>query len=365
MAACVMGMGVMMPGAGLRSTAALSRRGASGVSARVAAGHPPSHGAFAVAVPVRCVGTDVQRMGWGSVGDGGGGAAAKAAPAGLGLVVGLRGRVRVRLHRLGGALLEQQQRRGHATTPGAASGGGDDSSKNTASTSAAGEGDGDNNKDTETSSDAAAAKDAAAAAADKVIGVEVPPPGGGNADGPEDEKPQQTNANKAPQRSLRNFLQYFIALIQPARLLLIGLQGAMFFFAITVISAQLARSTVHVHPVTYSRFLTVVKNDDISALSVDGVYLKWTPKAPFVIERSGAGPMGVTEERMEVEYSAARPDDAKVPYDVLHKNKVDFSAVDQRAASQQNFYGFLAVVVIFSLWTKLSQQGLTSVLFSA
>ena len=44
----------------------------------------------------------------------------------------------------------------------------------------------------------------------------------------------------------------------------------------------------------------------------------------------------MTENKIEVAYSAARPEDARVPYEQLSKNKVEFGALDKRYQSQRN-----------------------------
>ena len=80
-----------------------------------------------------------------------------------------------------------------------------------------------------------------------------------------------------------------------------------------------------------------MKSDDVSSLVVDGQYLTWKPKTPFVIKRQGAS---MIEEKIEVAYSAARPEDASVPYDTLLKNRVDLprwtSGVSRSATSTRS-----------------------------
>ena len=118
---------------------------------------------------------------------------------------------------------------------------------------------------------------------------------------------------------------------QPARLLGLAVNGFLFLFAAQLFAQNTGGGAgggaTHLVPVSYSRFMTAVKGDDISKLTVDGTYLTWKPKQPFVIKRQGTGPLAMTEERIEVAYSAARPEDASVPYELLHKNKVEFGAM--------------------------------------
>ena len=63
------------------------------------------------------------------------------------------------------------------------------------------------------------------------------------------------------------------------------------------------------------------------------------------------------EEKIEVAYSAARPEDASVPYDTLLKNRVDFTAVDKRSQSQRNFNTFLSVMIIFLAMLQFNRIG--------
>ena len=189
----------------------------------------------------------------------------------------------------------------------------------------------------------------------EIVGVEGPPPADAQASssappaGPPSSK-LRDGEDKAP--SPRNggggFFNWFRAVFQPLRLFALAVNTFLFFFAAQLFhqNNQYANGATHLVPVSYSRFLTALKGDDISSLTVDGVYLTWKPKQPFVIKRAGTGPMSMIEEKIEVAYSAARPDDASVPYETLHKNKVEFAAVDKRHQGQRNLNTFLSVCII-------------------
>lgn len=156
------------------------------------------------------------------------------------------------------------------------------------------------------------------------------------------------------------FFSWFRVVFQPLRLIALAINTFLFFFAAQLFNEDKLPGT-HLVPVSYSRFLSAVKTDDISALSVDGVYLTWKPRAPFVVKRphgshGGLSNLGV-EEKIEVAYTAARPEDATVPYEQLHKNKVEFSAVDKRHQNQRNVNTFLTVFVIGIAMTQFSRIG--------
>lgn len=144
-----------------------------------------------------------------------------------------------------------------------------------------------------------------------------------------------------------DFATWFRRLFQPMRLFTMGMNTFLFFFAANLFHNHQDKAPgTHMVPVTYSRFLEDVKNDEVKYLKVDGSYLTWKPKTPYVIKRPGVGPMHMTEEKIEVAYSAARPEDARVPYEHLSKNKVEFGALDKRYQSQRNINTFIAVFVV-------------------
>ena len=221
----------------------------------------------------------------------------------------------------------------------------------------------------------AAADDDASSDAKKneeVVGVEVPGPAGADApnatgapssselddkQSPSSEKsPSRDSDSKPPAKppanagGVGNVFAWLRAFFQPARLLGLAVNGFLFLFAAQLFAQNTGGGAgggaTHLVPVSYSRFMTAVKGDDISKLTVDGTYLTWKPKQPFVIKRQGTGPLAMTEERIEVAYSAARPEDASVPYELLHKNKVEFGAIDKRHQSQKNVNTFLTIFVV-------------------
>jgi cell division protease FtsH len=221
----------------------------------------------------------------------------------------------------------------------------------------------------------AADDDAASDAKEEVVGVEVPAPAGAEATptGPppsklnddsssdasrkRDDKPAKTNGQNG---GVGNFFAWLRAFFQPARLLGLFANGFLFLFAaqmFTQNSSGGGSGATHLVPVSYSRFMTAVKADDISKLTVDGAYLTWKPKQPFVIKRQGTGPLAMTEEKIEVAYSAARPEDASVPYELLHKNKVEFGAIDKRHQSQRNVNTFLTLFVVGLAMLQFNKLG--------
>ena len=184
----------------------------------------------------------------------------------------------------------------------------------------------------------AAADDDASSDAKKneeVVGVEVPGPAGADApnatgapssselddkQSPSSEKsPSRDSDSKPPAKppanagGVGNVFAWLRAFFQPARLLGLAVNGFLFLFAAQLFAQNTGGGAgggaTHLVPVSYSRFMTAVKGDDISKLTVDGTYLTWKPKQPFVIKRQGTGPLAMTEERIEVAYSAARPEE--------------------------------------------------------
>ena len=132
----------------------------------------------------------------------------------------------------------------------------------------------------------------------------------------------------------------------------------LFFFAANLFHNHQDKAPgTHMVPVTYSRFLEDVKSDEVKYLKVDGAYLTWKPKTPYVIKRPGVGPMGMTEDKIEVAYSAARPEDARVPYEQLSKNKVEFGALDKRYQSQRNLNTFITVFIVGLAMVQFSRMG--------
>jgi len=218
---------------------------------------------------------------------------------------------------------------------------------------------------------AAADDDASSDANEEVVGVEVPGPAGADApnatgapppselddkQSPSREKSGPPSDPKPPAKppanagGVGNVFAWLRAFFQPARLLGLAVNGFLFLFAAQLFAQNAGGGAgggaTHLVPVSYSRFMTAVKGDDISRLTVDGAYLTWKPKQPLVIKRQGTGPLAMTEERIEVAYSAARPEDASVPYELLHKNKVEFGAIDKRHQSQKNVNTFLTIFVV-------------------
>mmetsp|Transcript_6745 Transcript_6745/g.29363 ORF Transcript_6745/g.29363 Transcript_6745/m.29363 type:complete len:898 (-) Transcript_6745:744-3437(-) len=155
-----------------------------------------------------------------------------------------------------------------------------------------------------------------------------------------------------------DFATWFRRLFQPMRLFTMGMNTFLFFFAANLFHNHQDKAPgTHMVPVTYSRFLEDVKNDEVKYLKVDGSYLTWKPKTPYVIKRPGVGPMHMTEEKIEVAYSAARPEDARVPYEHLSKNKVEFGALDKRYQSQRNINTFIAVFVVGMALVQFNRMG--------
>jgi cell division protease FtsH len=224
-----------------------------------------------------------------------------------------------------------------------------------------------NAPDADSATEANPAESAAAAdddsdgndAAEEVVGVEVPPPGAAPAPGtppsPPSSRLREDDEKKDVGRPV-GFVAWFRAVFQPLRLFAIAVNTFLFFFAASIFNQNTTNATgaTHLVPASYSRFLAAVKSDDVASLVVDGQYLTWKPKTPFVIKRQGASMM---EEKIEVAYSAARPEDARVPYDTLLKNRVDFAAVDKRSQSQRNFNTFLSVMIIFLAMLQFNRIG--------
>lgn len=156
----------------------------------------------------------------------------------------------------------------------------------------------------------------------------------------------------------RDFATWFRLLFQPMRLFTVGMNTFLFFFAANLFHNHQDKAPgTHMVPVTYSRFLEDVKNDEVKYLKVDGAYLTWKPKTPYVIKQPGVGPMGMTENKIEVAYSAARPEDARVPYEQLSKNKVEFGALDKRYQSQRNLNTFITVFIVGMAMVQFSRMG--------
>ena len=234
----------------------------------------------------------------------------------------------------------------------------------------------------------AAEDDASSDANEEVVGVEVPAPKTGvdavpataspsaanddetavSSSPSDDRSEKRTDKTDKPERetkdgggSVTNVFAWLQAFFQPARLLGLAVNGFLFLFAAQLFTQNsgggAGGGATHLVPVSYSRFMTSVKNDDISKLTVDGAYLTWKPKTPFVIKRQGTGPLAMTEEKIEVAYSAARPEDASVPYETLHKNKVEFGAIDKRHQSQRNVNTFLTLLVVGVAMVQLNRFG--------
>ena len=158
--------------------------------------------------------------------------------------------------------------------------------------------------------------------------------------------------------SPRDFATWFRLLFRPMRLFTVGMNTFLFFFAANLFHNHQDKAPgTHMVPVTYSRFLEDVKSDEVKYLKVDGAYLTWKPKTPYVIKRPGVGPMGMTEDKIEVAYSAARPEDARVPYEQLSKNKVEFGALDKRYQSQRNLNTFITIFIVGLAMVQFNRMG--------
>jgi len=169
----------------------------------------------------------------------------------------------------------------------------------------------------------------------EVVGVEVKAPATLPADAKPAsalaEAPKKTDAKKTPPvdspgpggGDFLSFVTWLTNFLQPGRLLSLFVNGALFLFAaqfMTIASGGGAGAT-HVVPVSYSRFLSSVKNDDVSTLSIDGQYLTWRPKTPFVIKRQGTGVLSMQEEQIQVAYSGTCggfPKSRHRPFDALY-----------------------------------------------
>jgi len=256
------------------------------------------------------------------------------------------------------------------TAAHAASGGDDDKDADASSSGTpAGATDGDGESDAAStavsaSSSAGAEDDAEGELKDEstetsAIGAEAPaggPPASKLREADTDENKQDLDKQVVGRPT--DFATWFRRLFQPMRLFTMGMNTFLFFFAANLFHNHQDKAPgTHMVPVTYSRFLEDVKNDEVKYLKVDGSYLTWKPKTPYVIKRPGVGPMHMTEEKIEVAYSAARPEDARVPYEHLSKNKVEFGALDKRYQSQRNINTFIAVFVVGMALVQFNRMG--------
>eukprot|EP00775_Hariotina_reticulata_P009472 gene9472-9637_t len=79
--------------------------------------------------------------------------------------------------------------------------------------------------------------------------------------------------------------------------------------------------------VPFSEFIKRVKHDDVQSVAVDGLHISFSLKPTSLglpVPAEGA-------EHAKVMFSSVRPADYSVPYSVLEKNGVAFSAVDKRS----------------------------------
>lgn len=78
--------------------------------------------------------------------------------------------------------------------------------------------------------------------------------------------------------------------------------------------------------VPFSSFVNRVKNDDVQSVAIDGLHITFALKpGSLLLKNPSEG-----TDTAKVSFSTIRPADYSVPYDVLEKHQVQFSAVDKR-----------------------------------
>ncbi|WIA09703.1 hypothetical protein OEZ85_009088 [Tetradesmus obliquus] len=111
--------------------------------------------------------------------------------------------------------------------------------------------------------------------------------------------------------------------------------------------------------VPFSEFIKRVKHDDVASVAVDGLHISFSLKPSSLALPEP--PQGA--EQAKVVFSSVRPADYSVPYSVLEKNGVAFSAVDKRSNKLLTvmvyaLYGFLLLSAFNRLPLRLPNRQL-------
>jgi hypothetical protein len=92
----------------------------------------------------------------------------------------------------------------------------------------------------------------------------------------------------------------------------------------TPFNSKPERTVVHV---PYSQFVRSIKQNEVGTVHIDGLTISYAlrPTSKLLSNQPA------DSKNAEIAFSTTRPADYSVPYDVMERNKVDFSAADRRS----------------------------------
>uniref|UniRef100_A0A383V3V6 AAA+ ATPase domain-containing protein n=1 Tax=Tetradesmus obliquus TaxID=3088 RepID=A0A383V3V6_TETOB len=159
------------------------------------------------------------------------------------------------------------------------------------------------------------------------------------------------------------WLQRFGSSLKPQQPVRLALNLLMLFFLMRMwpIGGRmgLGEAETLVMSVPFSEFIKRVKHDDVASVAVDGLHISFSLKPSSLALPEP--PQGA--EQAKVVFSSVRPADYSVPYSVLEKNGVAFSAVDKRGNKLLTvmvyaLYGFLLLSAFNRLPLRLPNRQL-------
>ncbi|WIA29776.1 hypothetical protein OEZ86_012250 [Tetradesmus obliquus] len=159
------------------------------------------------------------------------------------------------------------------------------------------------------------------------------------------------------------WLQRFGSSLKPQQPVRLALNLLMLFFLMRMWPMDgrmgLGEAETLVMSVPFSEFIKRVKHDDVASVAVDGLHISFSLKPSSLALPEP--PQGA--EQAKVVFSSVRPADYSVPYSVLEKNGVAFSAVDKRSNKLLTvmvyaLYGFLLLSAFNRLPLRLPNRQL-------
>eukprot|EP00878_Enallax_costatus_P018327 GHUV01019288.1.p1 GENE.GHUV01019288.1~~GHUV01019288.1.p1 ORF type:complete len:345 (+),score=69.17 GHUV01019288.1:331-1365(+) len=133
-----------------------------------------------------------------------------------------------------------------------------------------------------------------------------------------------------PPRPL-GWLQRLTSVLKPAQPIRLLVNLLMLFFVMRIwpVGGRLGLGEAETVVVTvpFSEFIKRVRHDDVQTVAMDGMHISFSLKPSSITLPDTLG----SSDASRVMFTTVRPADYSVPYSVMEKNSVAFSAVDKRS----------------------------------
>jgi hypothetical protein len=169
------------------------------------------------------------------------------------------------------------------------------------------------------------------------------------AGGPDQQAAQSGGSSKGPKQPKRGrgWWQRLASALQQQQPLKLALNALLFFFLLRLwpMGARPGFGSADslVLPVAFSEFIKSVKKDDVRSITMEGATISYAlrPSSRLLAKP----PQGVDASRLS--FSTTRPADYAVPYELLERNGVPYSAVAKGGG------GGLGTVLVYALYAGL------------